>query len=132
MERKIIIISDDGLMTVPDNPERVRMTICEIAALLGIFAPTAKRHIRAIEKSGIADGDYSMTCLCDGHGIHPEYYGLEMIAAVAFRISTWQANIFRRWLIGRATQPSQSAISVLIPCGATGIFSGRGCANETN
>jgi hypothetical protein len=115
MERKIIRISDDGLMTVPNNPERVRMTICEIAALLGIFTPTAKRHIRAIEKSGIADGDYSMTCFCDGHGVHPEYYGLEMIVAVAFRISTWQANIFRRWLLGRAMrQHSQSRLPITV------------------
>jgi hypothetical protein len=118
MNREKIIISDDGMMTVPNNPERVRMTICEIAALLGIFSPTAKRHVRAIEKAGIADGDYSMTCLCNGHGVHPEYYSLEMIAAVAFRASTWQANIFRRWLIGRAAQQhsqSRLPITVFVP-----------------
>jgi hypothetical protein len=126
MNRKKITISDDGVIAIPDSPERVRMTICEIAALLGIFYPTAKRHIREIEKSGIAAGDYSMTCLCDSRGVHPEYYGLEMIAAVAFRISTWQSNIFRQWLTNRAVQhipKPQPQITVLFPARRYMIFS---------
>jgi hypothetical protein len=93
-------------MTVPANPDRVRMTIIEIAELLGIFYPTAKRHVRAIETAGIVDGDYSMTCIVGGMNVRPEYYGLEMIAAVAFRVKSWQADKFQRWLIERVAQPS--------------------------
>jgi hypothetical protein len=104
MERKVITIPDDGMMTVPNNPDRVRMTICEIAALLGIYYPTAKRHIRAIEKSSIADGDYAMICVADGAIVRPEYYGLEMIVAVAFRVKSWQADKFRRWMMGLAIE----------------------------
>jgi hypothetical protein len=38
-----------------------------------------------------------------------------MIAAVAFRISTWQANIFRQWLIGRAArQHIQSRLPITV------------------
>ncbi len=91
------------------------MTIGEIAALLGVFYQTAMRHIRAIEKAGIADGDYSMTCIADGHSVHPEYYGLEMVAAVAFRVRSWQADTFRRWLMERATQPQHPPVSVIVP-----------------
>jgi DNA-binding transcriptional ArsR family regulator len=69
MDRKKITISDEGIIAVPNSPDRVRMTVCEITALLGIYYPTAKRHIRAIEKSGIADGDYSMTCIAEGMGV---------------------------------------------------------------
>jgi hypothetical protein len=118
MDRKKITISDEGIIAVPDNPDGTRMTICEIAALLGIFSPTAKRHIRTIEKSGLADGAYSMTCIAEGMGVHPEFYGLEMIAAVAFRTHSWQANIFRRWLMERVVQSSRQSrlpISVFIP-----------------
>jgi hypothetical protein len=104
MNREKITISDDGTMTVPTNPDRVRMTIIEIAELLGIFYLTAKRHIRAIETAGIADGDYKMTCIASGHGVHPEYYGLEMITEVAYRAKSWQADKFRRWLMGRVGQ----------------------------
>jgi hypothetical protein len=117
MNREKITISDDGTMTVPASPDRVRMTIIEIAELLGIFYPTAKRHVHAIETSGIADGDYSMTCIASGHGVHPEYYGLEMITAVAYRVKSWQADTFRRWLMGRVTEPphtSRQVVSVFV------------------
>jgi len=118
MNRAIITITDEGTIVVPDDPNRVRMTISEIAGLLGIFYPTAQRHIRAIEKSGIADGDCKMTCLVSGISVHPEYYGIEMITALSFRVKSWQADTFRRWLMERATQPSpklQPPISVFVP-----------------
>jgi hypothetical protein len=31
--------------------------------------------------------------------IYPDYYGLEMIIAVAFRVQSHNAGIFREWLI---------------------------------
>ena len=115
MKRSIITITDEGAIVAPQNPNRARMTIGEIAALLGIYYPTAKRHIRAIEKVGIADGDYSMTCVSEGTTAYPIYYGLEMITAVAFRVRSWQADTFRRWLMERATQPTHPPVSVIVP-----------------
>ncbi len=99
-------MADEGFVIAPKDLNGVRMSIGEIAALLGIYSQTAKRHIRAVERVGIAQGDYTMTCIADGHGVHPEFYGLEMLAAVAFRVRSWQADVFRRWLMERATQPS--------------------------
>jgi hypothetical protein len=126
MNREIITITDEGAIVAPDNPNRVRMTIVEITNLLGIYHPTAKRHIRSIEKSGIADGDYKMACIVDGNGVHPEYYGLEMIVTVAFRVKSWQADTFRRWLMERATRSEYKPhalppISVFVPMGASGL-----------
>ena len=108
MKREIITITDEGAIVAPRDFGRVRMSVSEIAALLGAYYQTAKRHIRAIEKSGIADG----------HGVHPEYYGLEMVAAVAFRVQSWQADTFRHWLMERATQPTHRAappIAIVFP-----------------
>jgi len=124
MTREIITITDEGTIVVPDDPSRVRMTISEIAGLLGIFYPTAQRHIRAIEKSGIADGDCKMTCIAGGMSVHPEYYGIEMITALSFRVRSWQADTFRRWLMERATQPVpkfRPPISMFIPMGTSGL-----------
>lgn len=103
MKRETIAISDEGFVLAPRDLGAARMSVGEIASLLGIYYPTAKRHIRAIERAGIADGDYSMCCVADGHGVHPEFYGLEMVVAVAFRVRSWQADSFRRWLMERAT-----------------------------
>jgi hypothetical protein len=91
------------------------MTIAEIADLLGTYYPIAKRHIRAIEKAGIAGGDYSMCCVVGGGTVYPEYYGLEMIIALAFRVRSWQADRFRQWVMERVTQPTLPPISVFVP-----------------
>ena len=100
MNRKKITISDEGAVAVPVG---VRMTVCEIADVFGVYYPTVKRYIRDIEKAGIADGDYKMTCMVSGMNVHPEYYGLEMIVALAFRFRSWQADRFRRWVVEQAT-----------------------------
>ena len=118
MRREIITMADEGFVVAPRDLGAVRMSVGEIAALLGIYYPTAKRHICAIEKAGIVNGDYSMTCIADGHGVHPEFYGFEMVVAVAFRVRSWQSDKFRRWLMERITHPATSAappIAVLFP-----------------
>jgi hypothetical protein len=115
MKRETITITDEGTIVAPENPNRVRMTIVEIADLLGIYYPTAKRHIRAIEKAGIANGDYSMCCVVGGGTVHSEYYGLDMIIALAFRVRSWRADRFRQWLIERVAQSALPPISVFVP-----------------
>ncbi|WP_165021127.1 virulence RhuM family protein [Dysgonomonas sp. ZJ279] len=110
MKREIISINDNGSVTVPSE---VRMTINEIASLFGVYYQSAKRIIRAIEKSGVADGDYSMTCTVDGLTVYPDYYGLDMVVAVSFRVQTAQAKIFRKWIVKNATTNTTSPVIVL-------------------
>jgi predicted amidophosphoribosyltransferase len=38
-----------------------------------------------------------------------------MIIALAFRIDTRNADIFRRWLMERATHPTSPSVSVVVP-----------------
>ncbi|MDD4590256.1 MAG: hypothetical protein PHG06_07495 [Parabacteroides sp.] len=103
MKRAIIAITDSGSITVPDE---TRMTIPEMADLFGIFYQTAKRHIRSIEKSGIAEGNYSMTCQAEGSKVYPVYYGLKMVIAVAFRVQSPKSEMLRRWVVRRTIQSS--------------------------
>jgi hypothetical protein len=103
VNRRIISIAETGTIIVP---HKVRMTICEIADLFGIYCQTAKKHIRAIEKSGVAGGDNSLSCTVEGMKIYPDYYGLEMIIAVAFRVQSHNAEIFRNWILNRAVTVS--------------------------
>ena len=110
MKREIITITEEGFVVAPKDLGAVRMSIGEIAGLLSVFYPIAKRHIWAIEKAGIAQGYYSMCCMSDGHGVHPEFYGLEMVTAVAFRVRSWQADTLRRWLMERVEQPAHAAV----------------------
>jgi hypothetical protein len=110
--REVITMTDNGMVTIPNN---VRMHIGEIAGLFGIYCGTAKKHIRTIEKSGIVEGDYAMGCTTDGRKVYPDYYGLDMIIALAFRIQSKNATLFREWLCGKAVRkeiPEMPIISI--------------------
>ena len=96
MENRKIILSDNGTVIVPSE---TKMNISEIADLFGIYYHTAKQEIRTIEKSGIAGGDYSGSCIVEGSKIYPDYYGLEMVIAVAFRLQSANAEVMRKWLL---------------------------------
>ncbi|WP_242034348.1 hypothetical protein [Dysgonomonas sp. BGC7] len=48
---------------------------------------------------GVVNGDYVGSCVCEGSKIYPEYYGLEMVIAVAFRVHSANAEVFRGWLL---------------------------------
>ncbi|GHV17960.1 hypothetical protein FACS1894179_06750 [Bacteroidia bacterium] len=109
-ERRVITISDSGSITVPSE---TKMSIGEIADLFGIYYRMAKRHIRTIEKSGIARGDDSMGCVIEGRNIYPEYYGLDMVIALAFRIQSEKAKTFRKWVLEQMFRPG--LIELYIP-----------------
>ncbi len=83
----------------------VWMTKHQIADLFGCFVAKVVSNIAAVLKSGVLDE--SRACRIhrykDGSGV--ELYSLEMITALAFRIDTRNAEIFRQWLVERAVQP---------------------------
>jgi hypothetical protein len=106
-ESQIITIADNGTVFVPCE---VSMNISEIADLFGIFYQTAKRCVRDIEKSGIANGYSSMCSTVEGLKVCPDYYGLDMITAIAFRVQSAKADIFRKWVIHKATKADLSGI----------------------
>lgn len=111
-KRGVITITDGGIVSVPGE---TRMTIAEIADLFGIYYRTAKRHIRAIEKSGVIRADDSMGGTVEGRNIYPEYYGLDMIIALTFRIQSKNAEVFREWLCNKAARkeiPEMPIISI--------------------
>jgi hypothetical protein len=107
---EVITMTDNGIVRVPGN---VRMSVGEIADLFGVYYQIVKRHIRDIEKSGIASGDYTMSCICEGSKVYPEYYGLEMIIALAFRIQSEKAKMFRKWALEQMLRPGP--IELYIP-----------------
>lgn len=106
--RKITI--ENGTVHVPDE---TKMSVVEIANLFDIYYNTAKRHIRTIERLGLADGNYTLSCIIEGAKIYPDYYGLEMIVAVAFRVQSANAEVFRRWIYRRAVRTEIPKILML-------------------
>jgi hypothetical protein len=101
MKRELITI-ENGLVSVPQSG-KVRMTAFEIATLFEVYTQTVHTNITAVLKSGVIKADASCPATVAGNALIPDVYGLDMITALAFRIYSPKAEMFREWIIQRLT-----------------------------
>lgn len=96
----------NGLVTIRPTALGVWLTQSQIADLFGVFTAAVSANIRAIRKSGVLCEDRIVrrTRCRDGNIV--ERYSLEMVAALAFRLKSENAEVFRRWIVERATTPA--------------------------
>jgi hypothetical protein len=92
----------NGMVSVPQSGE-IRMTAFEIAALFEVYEQTVNTNIKAVLKSGVIKTDVSLSATVSGNVLMPNAYGLDMITALAFRIHSLNAELFRDWIIRRIT-----------------------------
>ncbi|MFR9543197.1 MAG: hypothetical protein SNH27_14220 [Rikenellaceae bacterium] len=98
MKRGIITISEGGAVCVPS---KVQMSEFEIAQLLGIMVPTVRGAIkRLLNSRPLLDCSGGVV---RGNRVVPEYFGLEVVIAIAFQVNSYEADLFRRWVIGGVT-----------------------------
>ena len=100
------ITIENGRVTIRPATNGVWLTQSQIADLFGVFTSTVNANIRAIRKSGVLDKEHicRRTRCRDGNIV--EQYSLEMVAALAFRLKSENAEAFRRWIVERATTPA--------------------------
>lgn len=99
MENRIIRI-ENGIVSIPPLTE-IWMTQYEIYSLFECFISKVNANIRSILKSGILrESDVCRTCHYQ-NGSFVEQYNLEMITALAFRIESRNAEVFRKYLLGK-------------------------------
>ncbi len=110
MRKNMIMINDNGTVTVPNT---VQMRDFEIAQLFGVFTPTIKANIKAILKSEVVTVDLTGGVTLAGNHLLPDYYGLDMITALVFRIQSPQAELFRQWVIRKMVVPTKIISSQL-------------------
>ncbi len=122
MDRGLISIVGGRVVVTPAagtyGGRAVWMTKHQIADLFGCFVAKVVSNIAVVLKSGVLNESRvcCFHCYKDGGGV--ELYSLEIISALAFRIDTCNANIFRQWLMERAMQPApkfQPPITVIFP-----------------
>lgn len=112
MKNRVIEIDDNGMVRVPSH---VSMTDFEIAQLLGLMLPTVRGCIKRLLKSRVIVD-------CSGGEVHgnkiiPTHFGLDVIIAIAFQVESYQADLFRKWVIRRMAQRSQ--MPIYIECKST-------------
>ncbi len=102
MRKRITIY--DGMVCVPSN---VQMLDFEIAHLLGVTYPLVRGKIATLLKSRhFGDCSDGGTVRKNG-AIVPDYFGLEMVVAIAMQVESYEAEIFRKWVLRRLIQPTR-------------------------
>lgn len=108
MKREIITIDEYGRLDIPTDTAAIWMTEAEIVELFGTTAGAVHTGIKAIFKEN-ALHDYDVCkCIRPDSGNSADVYNLEMVVALAFRLNTYPASVFRKWLVKTATAPRRT------------------------
>lgn len=110
MKRCKITISDSGVVNIPQG--LVRMTDFEIAQLFEVMTPTIRGKIKTLLKlrrNLDCDRDGGIV---SGNQIVPEYFGLDVVVAIAMQLDSAKADIFRRYMLDKLCQRNSQAIYI--------------------
>jgi len=99
------ITIENGRVIIRSNANGVWLTQSQIADLFGVFASAVNANIRSILKSGVMDENRVFCRTRCRNGNLVERYDFEMITALAFRLKSEKAEVFRKWIVERATTP---------------------------
>lgn len=118
MKREIITISENGVITMPsETTAPILMRDFEIAQLFGVYSQTVKAAIKSVLQSGVVVPDYTHGGTVVGSSIQPDYYGLDMITAIAFRIQSPQTQVFRKLALSKlnaVSKPTSAPIFIQV------------------
>lgn len=91
-------------------PEEVAMCSFEIARLFGVTTQAVNANIASLMKSGIVRPEMR-GFITMKYGIDtPEYFGLDMVTALAFRVDSFQSQIYREWILNRLQEKRDAPI----------------------
>ena len=108
MERQVITIQEECVIYAPHLGE-VWMTAWEIAELFYVSGVTVKNTIKRIWKQGVLKELETYRYIKLDNGNSADVYNLEMVMAIAFQIDTFQAKLFREWIVGKIVHREQNA-----------------------
>lgn len=104
MERGTIII-DRNSVTITGN---VWQTDYEIAELFGVTMSAIHSNIKSTFKSGVLSEYDVYRYIHLENGNRADTYNLEMITALAFRLNSPLAKVYRDWILKKAVTPIRS------------------------
>jgi len=109
---KGIITIDNGIISVPTTNE-IWMTQHELADLFQCFVSKISANVRSILKNRLLDENKVCRTYTYKNGNSVEQYNLEMIIALSFRIRSYNADLFREFIV-RKTIYNTSTIQIRI------------------
>lgn len=99
-----------GMVIYAPHLGEVWMTAWEIAELFYVSGVTVKNTIKRIWKQGALKEFDTYRYIKLDNGNSADVYNLEMVMAIAFQIDTFQAKLFREYMIGKIVQKKQNAV----------------------
>ena len=99
MERGIITITENGVVTMPTAP--VWMTQQEMSDAFNVFGCDIRKVVHAIYKNGELLESETKRYIRQDNGINYDVYSLEMRIAIAFKLRTKECIAFRRFIMDK-------------------------------
>ena len=114
MKREIITIDEYGRLNIPTDTVSVWMTEAEIVELFGTTAGAVYAGIKTIFKENVLH-DYDVCkCIRLDNGNNADVYNMKVIIALVFRLNTYPASVFRKWLVKTATAPRRTIPPIVL------------------
>lgn len=117
MERGAIIIESNRIAVTLSANGTIWMTVEEIATIFHTTAASIERHIKKVFATGEPDErkvKMEQSIVRNGRRYVVEYYNLDMIIALCFRIDTPASKAFRRWITEQVVRAVRSKPTIPI------------------
>lgn len=111
MKRDRITISGNTIATTGQD---VWMSAAEIAGLFNVTAASVQNAIRSILKADTLNDYEVCRCIRINERASLDVYGLELIISLAYRFDTYYTNLFRKWLVRRATDNRKEQQAIIL------------------
>ena len=114
MKREIITINGNMVSITGTN---IWMTDYEITELFGVTSCAVRSHIQSIFKNGVLSESDTYRYIRLENGNRADAYNMEIITALAFRLNSLPAKVFREWVVRKAVTPARSAPPIVLQIG---------------
>ena len=94
------------------------MSEMELVELFGVIAPTLRAAIRAIYMSGMLNPATTQRCDLATPASWATFYKLEVVIALAFRLSTYEASRIRQKVLEGFSQRKENRVNLFISLGS--------------
>ena len=99
MDRGIITVTENGVVTMPTTP--IWMTQDEMSDAFNVFGCHVRKAIAAIYKNNELAEEETVRHVRQNNGINYDVYSLEMVIAVSFKLRSREAMTFRKFIVER-------------------------------
>lgn len=129
--RRIIKTDENGNIRIAGNSHtEIWMTVWEIAELFNASVSSIQKEIKAIRKSGILTDYEACKYIRMENGYSADIFNLDIIIAVAYRVNSFYAHAFRKWLKEKAVSENKQEQKSLFILLDKDIFVKDGIGNE--